>query len=127
MTSETPSAIQATRANDPKHSSLERHWVWAVLCLSVPGLVSLGLLPLARTPFERIPESARSLVYFAFNVGLVSKHISLCAAFVALLGVLWRGVGWWTKTGLLALAGLSWLAAVHAGDVLARCFGEMHL
>lgn len=120
-------AIATTRANGPKRPSVERFWVWAVLCLSVPGLVSLGLLPLARTPFERVPESVRSLVYFAFNVGLVSKYISLGATCLALLGLLWRGVGWWTKAGLLALAVLSWFAAVHAGDVLASCFGSMHL
>ena len=119
--------IPTTRANDRKCSSVERYWRWAVLCLSLPGVVSLGLLPLASTPFETVPESMRSLVYFAFNVGLVSKYISLGATFLALLGLLWRGVGWWTKAGLLSLAVLSWFAAVHAGNVLASCFGSMHL
>lgn len=119
--------VPATRANDSKHWSAERYWAWVVFCLSLPGLASLGLLPLARTPFERVPESMRSLVYFAFNVGVASKYISLGAALVALLGFLWRGVGWRAKASLLALAVLSWLAAIYAGDVLASCFGAMHL
>jgi hypothetical protein len=78
-------------------------------------------------PFERLPESVRPLVYFAFDVGLVSKYFSFGAAFVALLGLLWRGLSWRVKVGLLVIAVLSSLAAVYAGNDLTSCLGGRHL
>jgi hypothetical protein len=66
-------------------------------------------------------------VYVAFRVGVASRYISVGAALLALLGLAWRGVGWQAKASLLAVAVLSWFAAVFAGDVLASCFGRMAL
>jgi len=117
----------AAEARDPKRSRLERFLIWAVIGLSLPGLAALGLLPLASMPFESITESMRPVVYLAFEGGLISRYFSLAAGCLALLTTLWANTGWRVKVGLLAVAAVSWLAAVYAGNVLASCFGGMHL
>jgi hypothetical protein len=101
--------------------------MWSVIALSIPAVISLALLPLARAPFERVPAGLRTLLFLAFDVGLVSKYFSICAACLALMGILWKGVSTGMKAALLSIAGLSWLAAIHVSNVLTSCFGGARL
>jgi len=117
----------ATFAKGPSRWSAAQCWLWAVTVVSLPAFVPLAFLPLAKAPLEGVPPFLRAVAFCVFDVGLVSKYFSASATCLALCGAFWRGVSWRTKVALVAIAALSWPAAIHVTNVLTSCFGEASL
>lgn len=117
----------AISASGPSRRSAAQYWLWAVIVVSLPAVVPLAFLPLAKAPFEGVPSFLRAVVFFVFDVGLASKYFSASATCLALCGAVWKGVSWRTKLALVAIAAVSWPAAIHVTNVLTSCFGKASL